>query len=334
MTPAQLKAAISKGDAAPVYLLEGADVLERHEVASGFLDLVDEGLRAFNVETVHAADATSASVRDQMLSAIIASARTLPMMAPRRVVLVHDADRLLSPKRGREDDAEALPLTEPPATARGRKRAPAPQTSAEAFEAYLQSPEPMTTLVLVAGPLDASRRLVKTVKAHATVVDCGTLETVAEAASWIRRRLDQDELTIEPRALQRLLQATGLNLARLRADIDKLVLYAAGDATITERHVRDLVQTDAEPGEGFALGTAIWNNDMRGALNEIAAQLDAGVQAPLILGQMRAAAIRLRPETRIRRAMDLVLQTDLNLKTSGGTSRHLLERLVIELMGK
>jgi hypothetical protein len=32
--------------------------------------------------------------------------------------------------------------------------------------------------------------------------------------------------------------------------------------------------------------------------------------------------------------MDLVLQTDLALKTSGGTPRHLLERLVVELCGK
>jgi DNA polymerase-3 subunit delta len=334
MTPAQLKAAISKGDAAPVYLLEGADTLERHEVASDFLDLVDEGLRAFNVETVHASDATSASVRDQMLSAIIASARTLPMMAPRRVVLVHDADRLLSPKRGREDEAEALPLADSATAVRGKRRAPAPKTPAEVFEEYLQSPEPMTTLVLVAGPLDASRRLVKQVRAHAIAVDCGTIEKVEEAAAWIRRRLDQDELTLEPRALQRLLQATGLNLARIRAEIEKLVLYAGGDSTITERHVRELVLTDAEPGEGFALGTAIWNNDVRGALGEITSQLDAGIQAPMLLGQIRAAAVRLRPETRIRRAMELVLQTDLALKTSGGTPRHLLERLVIEVMGK
>jgi DNA polymerase III delta subunit len=53
-----------------------------------------------------------------------------------------------------------------------------------------------------------------------------------------------------------------------------------------------------------------------------------------VLGQIRAAAVRLRPDTRVRRAMDLVLQTDLALKTSGGTPRHLLERLVVELCGK
>jgi len=334
MTPAQLKAAVSKGEASPLYLLEGADAQARHDLSQVFVTLVDEGLHAFNVESVHAADATSASVRDQMLSSLIASARTLPMMAPRRVVLVYDADRLLSPKRGREDDTEVLPLADGPVAGRGRKRAPAPLTPAEAFEEYLQKPEPMTTLVLVAGPLDASRRLVKQVRSHAIAVDCGTIDNVDEAAVWIRNRLAADELTLEPRALQRLLHATGLNLARIRAEIEKLVLYAAGESTITERHVRDLVLPEAEPGEGFAMGTAIWNHDVRGALSEIAAQLEAGAQPPMVLGQIRAAAVRMRPETRIRRAMDLVLQTDLALKTSGGTPRHLLERLVVELCGK
>jgi len=334
MTPAQLRAAVARGEAAPVYLLEGADAQARHDLAQVFLGLVDEGLQAFNVEIVRATDATSASARDQLLSSILGWARTLPMMAPRRIVIVHDADRLLSPKRGREDDSEALPLAEAAPGGRGRKRAPAPLTPAEAFEDYLQKPEPMSTLVLVSGPLDASRRLVKQVRAHATVVDCGTLESPQEAATWIQGRLAADELTIEPRALQRLLQATGLSLARIRAEIEKLVLYAAGESAITERHVRDLVLPQSEPGEGFALGTAIWNHDVRGALAELAAQLEAGAQPPMVLGQIRAAAVRLRPDTRVRRAMDLVLQTDLALKTSGGTPRHLLERLVVELCGK
>lgn len=149
MTPAQLRAAVARGEAAPVYLLEGADAQARHDLAQVFLGLVDEGLQAFNVEIVRATDATSASARDQLLSSILGWARTLPMMAPRRIVIVYDADRLLSPKRGREDDSEALPLAEAAPGGRGRKRAPAPLTPAEAFEDYLQKPEPMSTLVLV-----------------------------------------------------------------------------------------------------------------------------------------------------------------------------------------
>ena len=60
----------------------------------------------------------------------------------------------------------------------------------------------MTTLVFVSGPLDANRRVVKLLRKHADVVDCGTLALPREAAVWITKRLEKDELTIEPKALR------------------------------------------------------------------------------------------------------------------------------------
>ena len=51
-----------------------------------------------------------------------------------------------------------------------------------------------------------------------------------------------------------LLEATGLSLGRIRAEVDKLVLYAAGESAVTERHIRDLVMPEHEPGEGLRGG--------------------------------------------------------------------------------
>ena len=66
------------------------------------------------------------------------------MMAPRRVVIVHEAERLLSPRReGRRGRGAA--------GAGGRKRQARASTPAEELEAYIEQPEPMTTLVFVAG---------------------------------------------------------------------------------------------------------------------------------------------------------------------------------------
>jgi DNA polymerase III delta subunit len=235
----------------------------------------------------------------------------------------------LSPRRVKDDEtAEA-----PPEPA-GRKRKAAPASPTEELEAYLERPEPMTTLVFVAGPLDANRRLVKVIRKHATSVDCGSLETAQDASTWIRKRLEKDELAIEPKAITRLLEATGLGLGRIRAEVEKLVLYAAGESTVTERHVRDLVTPESEPGEDFALGRAIWAGQAGEALAEVSAQLESGAQAVMVLGQIRAAAGRLRPDTRARRALDLVLQTDLAIKSSIGQPRYLLERLVVELCGR
>jgi DNA polymerase III delta subunit len=329
MKPAEVRAQIAAGRTGPIYLLEGDDLQSRHDLALEFAGLVDEGLQAFNVESFYANEATTVGTRDQMMSAILATARTLPMMAPRRVVVVHEAERLLSPKRSKDDEAEPAP--EPT----GRKRkAPAPVSPAEEFEAYIEAPEPMTTLVFITGALDANRRLVKLVRRHAAVVDCGSLASPQDAAAWIRKRLEKDELTIEPKAIALLLETTGLSLGRIRAEIEKVVLYAAGESMVTERHIRDLVVPESEPGEDFALGKAIWNNDAAGALSEITAQIDIGAQPVMILGQIRAAAGRLRPDARIRKALELVLETDLAIKSSAGQPKHLLERLVIELCAR
>ncbi len=253
-------------------------------------------------------------------------------MAPRRVVVLHEAERLLSPKRvkGRRGRRAAA--------ARRRQRQEearaAPISPAEELEAYIEKPEPMTTLVFVAGPLDANRRLVKLLRKHATLVDCGSLESPQEAGSWIRKRLEKDELTIDAKAIALLLEATGLSLGRIRAEVEKLVLYAAGESTITERHVRDLVMPQSEPGLDFALGKAIWNSNAAAALGEVAAQFDAGAPPVMVLGQIRAAAGRLRPDARAKNGLDPVLRTDLALKSSGGHPKFLLERLVVELCGR
>jgi len=332
MKPAEVRAQINAGKTGPLYLLEGDDLQARHDLALEFASLVDEGLQAFNVESFYANEATTAGARDAMIGAILSTSRTLPMMVPRRVVVLHEAERLLSPKRSKEDDAAQLPALD--IGSGKKKRAPAPISPVEELEAYIERPEPMTTLVFVAGPLDGNRRLVKLLRKHATLVDCGSLESPQEAATWIKKRLEKDELAIDPRAIALLLESTGLSLGRIRAEVEKIVLYAAGESAVTERHVRDLVMPQSEPGLDFALGKAIWNGNAAAALAEVAAQFDAGAPPVMVLGQIRAAAGRLRPDARAKNGLDLVLRTDLALKSSGGHPKFLLERLVVELCGR
>jgi DNA polymerase-3 subunit delta len=323
--PADVRKQIKSRNTAPLYLLEGDDPQSRDELAQEFASLVADGLEAFNVHSFHGVEATSQASRDTMMSAIVAAARTLPMMAPRRVVLVHDAERLLSPRKGRDEET-----AEPERTGR-RPRAISP---AEELEAYIERPEPLATVVFAAGALDASRRLVKLLRKHAEVVTCGVLDSPQEAARWIQQRLAQDGLGIDQKAVGVLIQMTGLDQGRIRAELDKLALYAAGERQVTVAHVRDVVTPPNEPGEDFALGRAIWNGDAPTALREVGAALDTGAQPPMVLGQIRAATIRLKPDARARRGLDAVFQTDLALKSSGSEPRYLLERLVVELCGR
>jgi len=329
---AEIRKQIKSGKTGPLYLLEGDDLQSRHDLALEFAGLVDEGLQAFNVQSFYANEATNASGRDQLIGQILSNARTLPMMAPRRVLLVHEADRLLAPKRAKdEQEADIDEPTSAKATVGRGKRGTTP---AEELEAYIEQPEPMTTLVFVSGPLDANRRVVKLVRKHADVVDCGSLHDPREAAIWITKRLEKDELTIEPKAITLLVQSTGLTLGRIRPEIEKLILYAAGEATITVAHVREVVIPQEESEGTFALMDAVQNFNAARALREVSALIDGGVQPPVILGQLRAATIRMRPDARVKSGLEAVFRTDIAIKSSAGTPQHLLECLVVELCAR
>jgi DNA polymerase III delta subunit len=335
-TVAEIRKQIKSGKTAPLYLLEGDDLQSRHDLAIEFANVVDEGLHAFNVQSFYANEATNVAGREQLIGALLSNARTLPMMAPRRIIVVHEADRLLAPKRAKDDeDAPAEAPTSAKATA-GKENRPkrVATTPAEDLEAYIESPEPMTTLVFVSGPLDANRRVVKLLRKHADVVDCGSLHDAREAAVWITKRLEKDELAIEPKAISLLVGTTGLTLGRIRPEIEKLILYAAGESTITVAHVRDVVVPREESEGTFALMDAVQNANAARALREVSALIDAGVQPPVILGQLRAATIRMRPDARVKSGLELVFRTDLAIKSSAGTPQYLLECLVVELCAR
>lgn len=328
MKPAEVRKQVESGETAPLYLLEGEDPRSRADLAGEIAAVVDEGLQAFNVHRLHGAEAVTAAGRDQLVVSLLTAARTLPMMAPRRVVVLHDAERLLSPRKSKDDDAEA------PAAEEGSRRRKRATTPMDELEEYIARPEPSTTLVFVAGPLDANRRLVKLVRQHAVVVECGALDNTADAAKWVRARLEKDGLAIEPQAISLLLEGTGLSLSRLRQETEKLALFAACEGTVTARHVREVVQPVAdEPGDGFAIGPPIWTANARAALREVHAQFEAGFSEFQILGQIRAAARGIKDENRARHALDEVLKTDLMLKSheKEGKVRYLIERLVLTI---
>src|SRR5436853_1463401 len=107
-TPAAVRRQIASGTPDPIYLLQGEDEVEKSALAAEFAELVDEGLRAFNVERIHAGDWTSGDRLLAGIGDIVAAVRTLPMMAPRRIVVVLHADTLLAPKRESEAAARAM----------------------------------------------------------------------------------------------------------------------------------------------------------------------------------------------------------------------------------
>ena len=300
LTLAALRTQMAAGEAAPVYLLVGADEAEKAAVAGEFAGLVDEGLRAFNVDRLYGGELR--------VGRLIDDASTLPMMAPRRVIVVLEAEKLLAPKR----------------------ESKAADEEQEQLEAFLKAPPPQTTLVFVCGALDMRRRVVKLLVKEAQVVDCGTIATDVDAERWVRARAARDGVRLEAAAARALVERAGLDIPRLRAGLERVALYAHGQPKVTADDVRQAVAAGPEAQADFGIAKAIWRNDVRGALSELRLVLDAGGVPVMVLGQLRAAAEKL-PGPRLEAAIEAVFRTDLALKSSAGEPRILLERLVVEL---
>jgi DNA polymerase-3 subunit delta len=314
LTPGAVRKQIKSGNTDSLYLLIGDDDVEKSALAAEFAEIVDEDLRAFNVERIHAGDMTSGDRLADGVAELVTAVRTMPMMVPRRVVIVTQAEMLLIPKR--ESDAATRALDE--------------------LETLLKQPEPQTTLVFVAGAIDKRSRMYKLLTKQATIVECGAIEDQADAERWVRNRIAAAGVEIDPAAARRLAERAGPDVKRLRGEVDRLLLYAMGQPRITLDDVRE-VAGPAALQDDWAMTNAIEAGQAPVALRQLALMLEAGAPPEKILGQLgwlvRTKFSNLAPD-HLPFAVQEVFRTDLALKRSAGDPRVLLERLVVELCGR
>ena len=312
--PGAVRKQIASGRTDPVYLLQGDDDVEKSALAADFAELVEEGLRAFNVERIHAGDMTTGDRLASGVASLLDSARTLPMMALCRVVVVLQAEVLLAPRRESEAVTRAL----------GQ------------LETYLEEPERQTVVVFVGGSLDKRSRMYKLLSRHATIVLCGVIEDQADAERWVRTRVAAAGAEIDAAASRLLAVRAGTDVRRLRGEVDRLLLYALGQTRISVDDVRQIAGPAALQDD-WAMTNAIEQRNAAEALRQLALMLDAGAPAEKILGQLgwlvRAKFPAIAPGD-VPAAVESVFRTDLDLKRSAGDARVLLERLVVELCGR
>ena len=201
------------------------------------------------------------------------------------------------------------------------------------LEEYVKAPVETCCLVLVAEALDKRRALTKLLLSKATVVECAGPAGAAEAARWVKDRVAQEGMTIEAGAARLVADRVGLDVSRLRSDVERLVLYAAGNATITEADVKEVV-APATSQDDWGVTRAIERGSAADALRELGLLIDGGAVPYMILGQLAWFVRTKVPAPRVTSAVESVFRTDLAIKTSAGDPRALLERLVIELCGR
>lgn len=318
---------VAAGAPDPVVLIVGDDEHEKTALAQALGEMVEADLRAFNVERLYAGDKAVTA------GAIVEAARTLPMMAARRVVIVLQAEKLLNPKKRRAagaengDDAEEGGSLDP-------------------LLDYVADPSPTTALALVFSapdtglpadlPIPKNLKIYKALDRKASKVVCIGLDGGKDPARWVEEQARQAGMTIDRTAVAMLLELTGGTPRHLRAETEKLLLFAAGAGRVTGEHVAAVVGAPVHHGDDWALVRALERGDAAAALRELQAALDHGGVPFQILGQIGYAVRtppprgRFRPQ-RVPAAIDALFRTDLALKSSGGDPKVLLERLIVEL---
>lgn len=325
LAPTDLAAAVSAGRIDALYLFLGPERYLRREAIALLTETVDEAFRPFNV------DAFSAAEHD--LETIFDIARQLPMMSPRRLVVVRDADAV------REGSQEAL-------------------------EKYLKDPVESAVVVFVADALDQRRKTSTALAKSCTTVRFDQLSE-GEASRWVEARVKQLGGRIDRGAIGAVVDLAGSELTRLSVEVEKLASHA-GAGTIDVPSVRALV-TRSREHQVWDLTDAILARDRARAIRVVVRQLDAGEEPLGLLGMLAStyrkmlvakelmlrkapaaevqAAVKLPPwkmsefNTQVRhvssdaivhaiRRMD---EVDAAIKSSVGTPRLQLEILVCEL---
>jgi DNA polymerase-3 subunit delta len=202
----------------------------------------------------------------------------------------------------------------------------------------------MTVLVFVAADVDRQRRIYKALQKNATIVECWGLkgskdgrvdprEAARAADALVKQAVSSAGQTIDPAASRLVAARAGTDISRLRSDVERLLLYAAGKPKITLQDVKEVVSGETSQDD-WAVTNAIARRDAAEALRQLALSLDAGGVSYQILGQLAWYVRDKMPAAdpkRVPSAVEALFRTDLELKSSAGDPRVLLERLVVDL---
>lgn len=254
---------------------------------------------------------------------IVMTAETMPFLAERRVIVVHNAEHY--------DSASA---------------------SARLL-AYLDTPSESTVLLLVASRVDKRSKFYKACERTGVLVECGELRE-AEVGAWVRAEADALGKKIETDAVHQLVARTGTRLGDVFNAVTLVSNYVGASDTIRAADVTASCADVAEE-EVWALTDAIASSDTGEALGALRRILELGKDPSEIMGTVNwllktaysvavessavnpYVAKKVAPLSRklgvakLRSAFRLCIQTELMLRSTGVDRALALELLVIRL---
>jgi hypothetical protein len=287
-------------------------------LAAALTESVPEDFRAFNVHRFHGTDKVT-------LAQVLDAASAYPLLAPRRVVLLLQAERVLGRKGQADDEPEEVGADDEGAAEAAERSASPGRTGGpsplQALNQYAAAPHDHATVAIFAPGL---RRAFEEIGGRSVVVFCEPDEDpLADLAA-------EHGVRFHPSAAQLLRQRAGDDLERLKADAERVLLYAAGSAVISREEVEAVAGRQAAAG-GRALWGAVAGGRTAEALRELNLEMAEGAVPFMVLGLVRSAVERTVSGPALATAYDALLRTDLALKSTGGDPQVLLERLVVEI---
>jgi DNA polymerase III delta subunit len=199
---------LAHGKPIAAVVLLGTDHYLREMCRNKIIDVcVPEGARDWAVARL--------SARDAGWDEILQRAQTLPMLAPRQVIVVEDVESV--EKLGDKSRDEIL----------------------EALDKYLESSAPFTVLLLEATALDGRQRFSKLLHEKALVVE---LKIGGESAAALAAQMAKDlSAEIDREAATLLAEIVNGEPARIRTELEKLTTYVYPRSRITAADVEVLV---------------------------------------------------------------------------------------------
>jgi DNA polymerase-3 subunit delta len=248
------------GDYPPVCLVAGSErLLVERAIEALKQATLGDGPSGFNSDTFQGAGLSAQT--------LVNTARTLPMLASRRFILVRNVDAMAAPEL-------------------------------EAIGAYLRKPSPDACVVLVSEKLDGRSKLVK------TAIELGCFyeavpPKLAELPQIVQYEAKARGHALDYQAAQALVDAVGADLAGLNDALERLSLYVGAAQPIDVAAVERCV-AHARTDSVWALVDAVGARNVQVAIGA-AASLLSNQEPPLKI--LALLARQLRTVSRMRSAL-------------------------------
>lgn len=242
---------LAQGQIDPCYFFCGEETYLIQEYTTTLMErILGTAPRDFNCDVF--------SVDNDTLEDALSIARTLPMMATHRVVVLHGLQQL------RKADW-------PP------------------FERYLEHPSTSTALICSSSVSDV-KKFPSSLWQHTVTVECNRLDSL-KLHDWVTRTIAKCGCRITPEALQVLLYEQEPDLQTIKQEIEKLCTYVGETLEITLDDVQEVTHTSRMQSI-FALSDALGTRQIGPAFTVVNRLLNQG-EPPLVILSMMVRHVRL-----------------------------------------